>query len=156
MAAARWTLIPTKTDVSSRKGLREVAARFAVARRLNPELAVLGVVLFGVNRSATRIEAEARAAIEAELGDVAPVFRSTIRHVEASAYDVRERGQLVHELEQSALNAPKWFERIRSGGAHAHAPLASSAGALAGDYQSMAEEIFVHLTAVEDLEGAHA
>lgn len=47
---------------------------------------MLGVLLFGVNRSATRVEADARAAISAELGDVAPVFRSTIRHVEASAY----------------------------------------------------------------------
>jgi cellulose biosynthesis protein BcsQ len=157
LAAARWALIPTKTDVSSRKGLREVAARFAVARLLNPDLAVLGVVLFGVNRSATRVESDARAAIATELGDVAPVFRSTIRHVEASAFDVRERGQLVHELEQAALNAPKWYERLRAGSTGAQGgALASSAGALAGDYQSLAEEIFVHLSAVEELEGARA
>jgi chromosome partitioning protein len=156
LVAARWALVPTKTDVSSRKGLREVAARFAVARRLNPDLAVLGVVLFGVNRSAKRIEAEAREAIEAELGDVAPVFRSTIRHVEASAFDVRERGQLVHELERAVLAGPKWYERRRAGTAGGDAPLASSAGALAGDYQGLAEEVFVYLGAAEELEGAQA
>jgi chromosome partitioning protein len=145
LVAARWALVPTKTDVSSRKGLREVAARFAVARRLNPDLAVLGVVLFGVNRSAKRIEAEAREAIEAELGDV-----------EASAFDVRERGQLVHELERAVLAGPKWYERRRAGTAGGDAPLASSAGALAGDYQGLAEEVFVYLGAAEELEGAQA
>ena len=154
LAAARWVVIPTKTDVSSRKGLREVAARFAVARGINPDLAVLGVVLFGVNRSATRVEAEARSAVEKELRSVAPVFRSTIRHVEASAFDVRERGQLVHELEQAVLNGPKWFERLRGAHAAGEQPLASSAGALAGDYQSLAEEIFLHLTTAEELERA--
>lgn len=153
LVAASWALIPTKTDISSRKGLREVAARFTNARILNPDLAVLGVVLFGVNRSAKRIEAEARAAIETELGDVAPVFRTTIRHVEASAFDVRERGQLVHELEKAVLGAPKWYERLRSGQPSPDAALASSAGALAGDYQRLAEEIFVHLTAAEKLQG---
>jgi cellulose biosynthesis protein BcsQ len=153
LVAAGWALIPTKTDVSSRKGLREVATRFAAARVLNPELALLGVVLFGVNRSAKRIEAEARAAIEAELGGTAPVFRTTIRHVEASAFDVRERGQLVHELERAVLAAPKWYERRP--GKHRGDPdvgegaLAGSAGALAGDYQALAEEIFVHLAAVQ-------
>lgn len=146
LTAAGWALIPTKTDVSSRKGLREVAARFAAARKLNPDLAVLGVVLFGVNRSAKRIEAEARAAIEAELGGTAPVFAATIRHVEASAFDVRERGQLVHELEAAVLAAPKWYERRRAQGGET-AGLAGSAGALAGDYQALAEEIFVHLAA---------
>jgi cellulose biosynthesis protein BcsQ len=154
LVAAGWALIPTKTDVSSRKGLREVATRFAAARVLNPELALLGVVLFGVNRSAKRIEAEARAAIEAELGGTAPVFKTTIRHVEASAFDVRERGQLVHELERAVLAAPKWYERRP--GKHRGDPdvgegaLAGSAGALAGDYQALAEEIFVQLAAVQN------
>lgn len=45
---------------------------------------------------------------------------------------------------------------MRGGTDAAEAPLASSAGALAGDYQNLAEEIFVHLGAAEALEGAHA
>jgi cellulose biosynthesis protein BcsQ len=152
LSAARWVVIPTKTDASSRKGLREVAQRFVAARHINPDLAVLGVVLFGVNRAAHRVEADARASIEAELGGVAPMFRRTIRHVEASAYDARGRGQLVHELEQAVLNAPKWYERLRSGQPPGET-LASSAGALAGDYQGLAEEIFVHLRVNEEQEG---
>jgi cellulose biosynthesis protein BcsQ len=151
LVAATWTLIPTKTDVSSRKGLREVAARFVTARALNPDLAVLGVVLFGVNRSAKRVEAEARAAIEAELGDVAPVLKATIRHVEASAFDVRERGQLVHELEQAVLTGPRWYDRLRNPGRDGGSGLAGSAGALAGDYQVLAEEMLHLLLSAESL-----
>ena len=153
LVAAAYLLIPTKTDASSRKGLREIAQRFAAARAINPSLALLGVFLFGVTPGATRVRAEARGAIQTELGAAAPVFDSSIRHVEAAAYDVRERGQLAHELERVADSGPKWYERLREGDAGGGRTLAASSASLAGDFQSLTAEV---LDAVARAEGVAA
>ncbi len=148
LVAARWVLIPTRTDASSRKGLREVGRRFTGARVNNPDLELLGVLLFGTTTAAKRITAQARADLHADLGGVAPIFETAIRYVEAAAVDARNRGQLVHELERDVLNGPKWYERLRSG-AIGGAPLAASAGTLAADYQALAEEVLGRLVAAE-------
>ncbi len=147
LVAAAYLLIPTKTDASSRKGLREMAQRFAAARTINPTLTLLGVFLFGVTPGATRIRGAARTAIQAELGAAAPVFDATIRHVEAAAYDVRERGQLAHELERVVDAGPKWYERLRDG---VDTPqLASSSASLAGDFQALTAETLAALVKAE-------
>lgn len=147
--AARFVLVPTKTDDASRAGLREVARRFALARTANPTLTLLGVVLFGVNSSARRVTSSARESLAADLGGAAPVLDATIRHVEAAAVDARGRGQLVHELERDVHAGPKWYERLRNPGAHSGEPLATSAGALAEDYQRLAEQVLARITATE-------
>jgi cellulose biosynthesis protein BcsQ len=149
LVAAAYLLIPTKTDASSRKGLREMAQRFAAARAINPTLTLLGVFLFGVTSGATRIRSAARAAIQAELGAAAPVFEATIRHVEAAAYDVRERGQLAHELERVVDAGPKWYERLRDGSGVDAPQLASSSASLAGDFQALTAETLAALVRAE-------
>lgn len=78
LAAARWALILVKTDASSRKGLRDVARRLDTVVDVNPDLDLLGVVLFGVSRGATRVIESARAAIIADLGDGAPVLEGSL------------------------------------------------------------------------------
>jgi len=148
LVAARWVLIPTRTDASSRKGLREVGRRFLAAHEHNPDLELLGVLLFGATATATRITATARADLHADLGGVAPLFATAIRYAEAAAVDARNRGQLVHELERDVRTAPKWFERLRAGTGSAPA-LAASAGTLAADYQALAGEVLDRLTNAE-------
>jgi len=148
LAAARWVLIPTKSDDASRAGLRMVAQRFAhVRQHYNPDLALLGVILFGVNTSAKRVSAQAREDLAADLNLPGIVCDTTIRHVEAAAYDARRRGQLVHELERDIAIAPKWHERFKTG--NKPESLAASAGSLAGDYQRLAEELINRLVAAE-------
>jgi chromosome partitioning protein len=148
LAAARWVLIPTKSDDASRAGLRMVAQRFAhVRQHYNPDLALLGVVLFGVNTSAKRVSAQAREDLAADLNLPGIVCDTTIRHVEAAAYDARKRGQLVHELERDIASAPKWHERFKTG--NKTETLAASAGSLAGDYQRLAEELINRVAAAE-------
>ncbi len=149
LVAARWVIFPTKSDASSRKGFREMARRFAIARAVNPDLELLGVVLYGVNHAATRIKQEVRELIEEELQGAAPVFEATIRHVEAAAYDIRQRGQLAHELEHVVLSGPKWYEQLRSG-KPAHR-LAASSASLAGDFAALTEEILTSLVNRETL-----
>lgn len=149
LAAARWALIPVKTDSSSRKGLRDVARRLRAVIDVNPELDLLGVVLFGVNRSASRVVDSARAAIAGDLGSDSSVFATSIRHVEAAAQEVRDRGLLVHELEKAVAAGPTWWQIRRAGRAEDDSPRVRSAGGLAEDYQMLGEEIISRIAAGE-------
>lgn len=148
LAAARWALIPVKTDASSRKGLRDVARRLDAVVDINPDLDLLGVVLFGVNRSARRVSDSAREAIHRDLGGDAPVLSTAIRHAEAAAQESRERGMLSFELEEAVLAAPKWWELRRSDTQH-DGPRSKSAVGVAEDFQALGEEIIKRITASE-------
>jgi len=154
LAAARWALIPVKTDASSRKGLRDVARRLEAVVDINPDLDLLGVVLFGVNRAARRVSDAARAAITDDLGSPDALFTTAIRHAEAAAQETRDRGLLAYELEEAVLAAPKWYERLRVAAAGQPAgggegPRSRSATGLAEDFQALGEEIIARISAHE-------
>lgn len=148
LAAARWALIPVKTDASSRKGLRDVARRLDAVIDINPNLDLLGVVLFGVNRSAHRVVEAARDGIREDLGEGALVFAAAIRHAEAAAQESRERGLLAFELEEAVLAAPKWWELRRNNVQH-DGPRSRSAVGVAEDFQALGEEVIARISAGE-------
>jgi cellulose biosynthesis protein BcsQ len=117
VAAARWALVPVKADKSSRKGLGAVASRLDAVWSIHSSLALLGVVLTAVGPGASAVQREAREHIAALFNsehDV--VFTATVRHSEATAQATRERGLLVHELDEEVRKGPKWYE-IRRGNA---------------------------------------
>lgn len=130
MDAAQYLLVPTHSDKSSRNGLVQMARRFTEVRSTtNPTLKLLGVLLFGITSSASIVRESARKWIDEALDGQAPVFTSTIRHVEAAAFDIRERGMLAHELAASGHKG--------------------STAALAGDYYDMAHEALARLVQLE-------
>ncbi|GAB4590202.1 hypothetical protein Ntsu_80340 [Nocardia sp. IFM 10818] len=98
LVAGDMVVIPSKSDPSSRKGLRVVARRFAKALALNPGLRLLGVVLFATNTSATKVLKNIKANLESDLNGAAPVFKQSIRHVEAAAVACRTRGSCRRRL----------------------------------------------------------
>ncbi|MDF9277449.1 ParA family protein [Arthrobacter sp. EH-1B-1] len=149
LAAARWAMIPVKTDASSRKGLRDVARRLDAVVAINPDLDLLGIVLFGVNRSAKRVSESAREAIRQDLGSGAPIFATSIRHAEAAAQESRERGLLAFELEEAVLAAPKWWELRRGSGQQHDGPRSKSAVGVAEDFQALGEEVVARITESE-------
>ena len=103
LAAARGLLIPVRHDAASLKGLELMARQYRKVRsHLNPDLQLLGVVLFGIGRSATAIRHEVRATLESSLGELAPVFDTVIRFSERAPYDMRLDGKLAHEYEIAA------------------------------------------------------
>lgn len=145
-AAADFLIIPTRSDDASLDGLVVVAQRFAAARAVNPELTLLGVVLFGVRAGSTRLIGRVRSALQDTLGDAAPVFPTSIRYLESAAVDMRSRGLLPHELtELHRSDTKKRLSRLREG-----APTGtrdsllsrnSSAEGLAADYAALADEV---------------
>jgi cellulose biosynthesis protein BcsQ len=126
LVAADGVIVPSKSDPSSRKGLRVVARRFGEAGEYNDMLALLGVVLFGAGTQATRVKAEIRKYLEADLRGRAPVFNTPIRHVEAVAVQARLRGLVPSEL--AVLEELDSAQR-------------KSANDLATDYRSLTGEI---------------
>jgi chromosome partitioning protein len=97
LVAGDMMVIPSRSDPSSRKGLRAVAKRVNDARTFNPDLAVLGIVLFATGSRAFRVQADIRRKLEGDLHGAAPVFSTNIRHVEAAAVACRTAGRVAQE-----------------------------------------------------------
>lgn len=140
MHAARYALVPTRPDEASLDGMVRVARLFDSVRAANPELELLGVLLFGIETRARRIRAEARQQVQRELGDPRLVFAAEVRHLLAPARDARGRGQLAYEYEEAVLAAPRFYE---PGGRDDR--LATSAPGLAEDYQAVTRELLTRM-----------
>lgn len=143
LAMARYALVPTKSDVSSKLGMVDVAERFGQVYSVNPRLRLLGVLLYGVNARAKKLHLSARAWIDAALDQQAPVLTAMVRHVELAAVRVRDLGLLPHELEQAQQVGVT-------------AAIAKEATALAGDWAAVTAEVLALLLAAEATEGAAA
>ena len=136
---ARFVIVPTAPDDCSVDGLAAVFERVTHLRLEggNPDLEFLGVVLTLTTANGTAIRRRARRTLHELLGDI-PVFEHTIRFAQAAAVDCRRSGQLAHEYEQAALDAPAWWEQRQ----HPEPTLYSSAAAsLAGDYHRLVNEV---------------
>ncbi|VTU41369.1 Sporulation initiation inhibitor protein soj (plasmid) [Variovorax sp. PBS-H4] len=146
LGVARWLLIPTRSDAASLKGMQRIVQRLVEARDSNPDLELLGVVLFDVPSQATRVKAEISSQIQSALAGAAPLFENTIRH-SVSASAARGQGQLIHEFAESADSEPFW-QALREG-RKPKSP--GSAPALGRDYAQLTHEILLRIT---DLEAA--
>ncbi|GGM09490.1 ParA family protein [Nakamurella endophytica] len=144
LGAARWLIVPTRGDAASLKGMTRIAQRLVEARANNPDIELLGVVLFDIASSATRVKREISAEITRALGGVAPLFEHTIRH-SIAATDSRRRGLLIHEHASSLEGEPFW--RALKEGRQPSNP--GSAPALAADYAGLVHEILTRISALE-------
>ena len=163
LGAARWVLIPTKTDQASWDGLLGVGPRVKRARRTNPRLGYLGVVVTAHNPSASRVRRNTTARLE-EVGETVPLLDTFIRHSETAAHDCRSRGQLATELARDAVSSKT--RRLQALTARRREPrdssnvitlptaLSGTADSLAGDYTRLAKEICDRIGAAETAEDA--
>lgn len=150
LAATRWIVIPTRSDDASIDGLETLAAQIIKARDTNPDVEVLGAVLFDVESSATAIRRDAAEDIAAALGDAAPLFDSVIRHSTKAARQVRRKGLLVHELAEEAKNAEPYWKALKEG--RRPNSIAGTAPSLAEDYFLLVHEILGRIDEKEQQE----
>ena len=159
LAVARWVLIPTKTDQASWDGLLGVGPRVKRARRTNPRLGYLGVVVTAHNPAASRVRRNTMARLD-EVGETVPLLDTFIRHSETAAHDCRSRGQLAHELARDVVSTKS--KRLKALTARRREPrdstnvitlptaLSGTADSLAGDYTRLAKEICDRIAAAEN------
>lgn len=126
MVAADMVIVPSRSDQSSRKGLRTIARRYREAKPYNPGLELIGIVLFGVTSRGRQITKSIRDDLISDVRGAAPVLDTVIRYLEAPAVQCRRLGLVPHELARD--------ESIP-------ASTVKSAKGLASDYRSLAMEI---------------
>lgn len=147
LCAARWTLMPTKSDGGGLVGMKLTAERFQAAREINPRIGLLGAVLFATGTSAKAIHAEVRSEVAAAFGGTSPMFSATIRHSERVARDCRKMGRLAHELEVDADAQPAWWESLRAG--ERRPRLSGTTKSVSADYRQLAAEMLQVIAAAE-------
>lgn len=147
LTAARWILVPMKSDPASWDGLRVLGPLAAQARKDNPDLEWLGMVLFGHQSTATRIRQNVLDHLASDGEDAIPVLNTSIRASEKTAQECRLRGLLVRELVDRAAAADP-SERFKALRARKHDPsvsipesLPQSSTSMAGDYAELAAEV---------------
>ena len=114
LCAARWVIVPMKTDGTSRAGLRELAGDIRGIREHNPYLVLLAVFVFASGTNATNIRRELTEQVAQDLGQNSDLMlKSFIRQSEAVAKDIIKYGRLAHELEQEIQNNPAHWELRR-------------------------------------------
>lgn len=149
LGAARWVIMPTKSDLGGLVGMTLVAERFEKAKRINPMLGLLGAVLFGTGTRSVAIHNETREAIRKAFGGNSPLFTTVVRHAERTAQDARRLGKLAHELEVELASQPAWWEALRNG-TSSGPRLSKTAASVAADYRNLAYEILTILRAAEE------
>lgn len=152
LATARWVVVPMRSDPASWEGLQMLGPLVKSARQSNPDLAWLGMAVFGHQSTATRV----LQTVKENLGDSELVlFNSTIRSSESTAQACRMRGMLVQELAASATTDPT--ERLKALRARRTDPsvvipetVSPTSTSLADDYASLATEIATRILETEE------
>ncbi len=129
LAAASFVVVPTRRDLASMQGLSRVAREFATVRSaVNPDLRLLGVVLFDFATQDTRLLAEVRTTLEDRLSTIAPVFGTFVRQARRASTEMRKLGLAAHEYEEAT--------RSRDGRQRSE-----SVAGIASDYRRLTTEI---------------
>jgi len=131
LSAARWLVIPVKSDGGAEDGLAQIGLEFSYVKfvsQINPHIELLGVLLFDTGRKYTGIHADVRRQVQKVLGEEAHMFKHLIGHTESVARLVRKRGLLVAELAARRAGGDRSIPETVEG--------------LAGDYEGFTEEMF--------------
>jgi len=141
LCASRFVVVPMRTELMSRVGLRELAGEIRKMRKYNEFLSLLGVFAFASGSSATKVRKELSQQVAEDLGARSEVMmKAFIRHSEAVAADMTKYGRVAHELEQEIANNPRFYE-LRSGAAKNTTVVSGTSKTVAQDFAKLSKEI---------------
>ena len=147
LSATRWIIVPTRPGRTSIEGLRALSSEIAAVRDTNPDLELLGALLYDVETGATAIRRNAIEDITTVLGGAAPVFGHVIRHALAPVCESEEKGLLIHEIAERVNNAEPYWKALQQG--RRPERIAGSAPALAEDFVLLTQEILTTIATRE-------
>lgn len=143
IGAADYALIPTKDDPGSMRGITAFARQFLATKDDNPDLHLLGVVLFDVSRKATVELADARQDAARVLGSHGELFDTVIHQSDKASRRARKAAKPVLQYDEEVVHSAKpWYEDPEGS-----KKVARRAGDLAKDYLALTDEILNRITA---------
>lgn len=139
LQAARWLVVPTKSDRFSIDGLNEITEEFVRARNVNQTLELLGVALVATGTTATAVRDQAVRDLNEVFGGAAPVFSNFTRLAEAASNEVPLKAKLTFEIAKASKDEPPFYQALKEG----KRPIrkVGSIGGLAEDYTMLVDEI---------------
>lgn len=154
LTAARWILVPMKSDPASWEGLQVLGPLVKQARKDNEALEWLGMVLFGHQSNATRVRKNVLDNLGAE-GASIKLLDTAIRSSEKTAQECRLRGLLVRELvEKGASDPAARFKALRERQSDPTVTipeaLPQASTSVADDYAALATEIAQEILRAEE------
>jgi cellulose biosynthesis protein BcsQ len=143
LASSRFLCCPVRFDQASIDGLGRVDGRrrALAGQGVNPELELLGVVLFGFGAGERRMLRDTRAQLDYLLAGVAPVFPTYIREARKAARHMRAHGVVASEYFLASQDASPWH-----GVPPGEETFARNAAGLAADYWEVTREILSRLS----------
>ncbi|MDN5562575.1 MAG: ParA family protein [Luteococcus sp.] len=136
-----WVLIPTRNDDESMNGVAEMPDLLENARRLNPDIQVLGVTLFMHPTRSTAVRREWQEEM-AQIAPQFPVLDTFIPHSLPVSAGSRKRGVVVRELvPQLAGSIATRIQALREGKSPARAISESTAKSIADAYEALTLEV---------------
>jgi cellulose biosynthesis protein BcsQ len=153
LIASDFVLVPARADSASVDGIAQVRRSMEDVRRLTGHAPrPLGVVLFDVGTTSTRVISEVRDLVGQEAAWAGGVFPVIIRRSERSALDMRRWGLLAHEYRDRAATAmqhPAARRRVNELGLDdALTRFSRTASALADDYLTITDEVLSRTSSV--------
>jgi cellulose biosynthesis protein BcsQ len=143
LSSSRFLCCPVRFDQASIDGLTRVddRRRMLADEGLNPDLELLGVVLFGFGSAERRMLRDTRAQLEYLLDGIAPVFPTYIREARKAARHMRAHGVVASEYFLASQEAAPWYEAPPG-----EESFARNAAGLASDYWEVTREVLSTLT----------
>ncbi|WNI20056.1 ParA family protein [Actinacidiphila sp. ITFR-21] len=114
LACGRWVVMSTKTDRGSLDGTKTIKKHFDEARRVNPLLTMLGVILFATGRNSTQIHKKASDYLRGILKAGYHRFERVIGHSELVASLSRDDEHPLVELFDQYTGGAKLPDTIQS------------------------------------------
>lgn len=143
LGAADYAIVPTRDDTGSMQGIADAIAQCTDARTWNPQLCLLGVVLFDIDRRATVEIADAVTDVEHLIAGHATLFTTVIHDSKKAARRARKAGMPVLEYDQTVVTTAKpWYQDTEK----ANRKIAKNAGKLAMDYLTFTGEMLDRIT----------
>lgn len=149
LAATRWLIIPARPDPSNWDGLRRIGPVVRhVRQHYNPDLGWMGVLVFGVPATGSRILRVTRAYLDAASATV-PVMETTIRYQSTAALGAQLSGRLANELAAARTGETRKviasLRKGQGGGVNLDDRIPASVDHLAADYAHLAEEVVARI-----------
>ncbi|WP_425834122.1 ParA family protein [Streptomyces fractus] len=140
-AAARKLVVPTRSDISSIRGMERIGRNFhLVQQQVNSDLRVAGAFLYGSNPRATALHEQARIRIAELLGDDTPVLDTVVGYRETPATNARNLGLMFWEYAEMLPCSPKGYD-VAAGRAKREDVVPESIVPLAKEMTSLAQEM---------------